>query len=67
MENAIWTLMTLAVIGLMGLGYYLAGRWFSGFSRWMVGFLLGVAFIGATAVVLVGGCTLVVAHRLRGF
>lgn len=50
----------LVVLGLMGLGYFVAGRWWEGWARWAMGCIFGCVFILATIAILVAGCTLLV-------
>lgn len=50
----------IIAIGLMVLGYFLAGRWWKGGAQWAMGFLFGFLFILAAIGICVGGCTILV-------
>lgn len=50
-------------IGLLALGYFVAGRWWSGGARWAMGILFGILFIIAAVGICVAGCTALVFSR----
>lgn len=56
----ILSVLVLLAIGLMALGYFLAGRWWAGGTRWAMGILLGFLLILAAVGIFVGGCTILV-------
>lgn len=58
MVELILTGVALVAIGLMVLGYFVAGRWWKGGARWAMGILFGFLFIIAATGVCVAGCTL---------
>ncbi len=60
MVELILSAAVLVAIGLMGLGYFVAGRWWQGWARWAMGCVFGCVFILAVIAVLVAGCTLLV-------
>ena len=51
--------VALSAIGLMVLGYFVAGRWWKGGKQWAMGLLFGVLFIIAATGICVAGCTIV--------
>ncbi len=50
----------LIAIGLLALGYFVAGRWWTGGARWAMGMLFGFLFIVTVIGICVAGCTLIV-------
>jgi len=60
MMELILIVAVLAVFGLMGLGYFVAGRWWKGGLRWLMGFVFGCLFVLALVGILVAGCTILV-------
>ena len=60
MVALICSVVVIIAIGLMVLGYFVAGRWWSGGTRWAMGFLFGFLFILAAIGICVGGCTILV-------
>jgi len=60
MIGLVFSVGALLAIGLMVLGYYVAGRWWIGGTRWAMGFLFGFLFILAAVGIFVGGCTLLI-------
>lgn len=60
MVALILSVVVIAAIGLMVLGYFLAGRWWKGGAQWAMGFLFGILFILAAIGICVGGCTILV-------
>lgn len=60
MVALISSVAVILAIGLMALGYLLAGRWWTGGSRWAMGFLFGFLFILAAIGIFVGGCTILI-------
>lgn len=60
MSELILMVVALVVLGLMGLGYFVAGRWWTGGMRWLMGFVLGSLFFLTVVGILVAGCTILV-------
>lgn len=60
MVALISSVLVLIAIGLMALGYLLAGRWWTGGARWAMGVLFGFLLILAAIGICVGGCTILV-------
>ena len=60
MVALISSVVVLFAIGLMALGYFLAGRWWTGGARWAMGILFGFLFILAAIGIFVGGCAILV-------
>lgn len=52
--------VVLLALGLMGLGYFVAGRWWKGGARWAMGIVFGCVFILAVVGIFVAGCTILV-------
>ena len=55
--------VTLIAVGLMVLGYFVAGRWWKGGAQWAMGILFGILFIIAAVGICVAGCTILVFSR----
>ena len=55
----ILSVVALIAIGLMVLGYFVAGRWWKGGTPWAMGILFGILFIIAATGICVAGCTIV--------
>jgi hypothetical protein len=65
MSNTPWVpliiiAVSLIAIGLMALGCVLAGRWWQGGLRWVMGVFFGLIFILAAVGIFIGGCTILV-------
>jgi membrane protein YdbS with pleckstrin-like domain len=58
MVSIISAILLLIAVGLMALGYYVAGHWWKGGAQWAMGIFLGLLFILAAVAIFVGGCTL---------
>lgn len=56
-------IIALLVAGLFFLGYWLAGRWWTGGARVAIGLVFGVLFVLALAGICVGGCTAILFSR----
>lgn len=60
MIELILSAAVLIGIGLMALGYFVAGRWWQGWARWAMGCVFGCVFVLAMIAILVAGCTFLV-------
>ena len=63
MVALILCVVVLIAIGLMVLGYFVAGRWWKGGAQWAMGILFGILFIIAVVGICVAGCTMLVFSR----
>lgn len=56
----ILAIAALIAVGLMVLGYFVAGRRWNGPRQWLMGILFGILFIIAAIGICVAGCTILV-------